>query len=283
MKRGYVDIQEGQVHYVTSGAGAPLFLLHQGPRSSREYWKLQTLLSSHFRCIAPDTLGFGNSDPAPDGIRFEDLARSVVDTMDALGIPKAHVFGWHTGNKIGTALAANWPDRVVRLILCGMTHSLVADRAMRNKGIKTVVSRFKRFDHSLSENELLLEWASAFSSIAAIWWDSRTLSHRNAGMDRFRQIEYQLLDFLQARVSMHDSVRANIDYDLIADMRRLKAPTLVIELCSAGEDKEFGRQGSELMAVIPHGELATLENGGLDSMASDAQRLAPIIVSYLTD
>ena len=82
---------------------------------------------------------------------------------------------------------------------------------------------------------------------------------------------------------MHDSVRANIDYDLIADMRRLKAPTLVIELCSAGEDKEFGRQGSELMAVIPHGELATLENGGLDSMASDAQRLAPIIVSYLTD
>lgn len=281
MKRGYADTASGQVHYETGGIGPPLFLLHQGPRSSREYWRLLPLLAPHFRCIAPDTLGFGNSDPAPTDVQFEDLARSIVQTMDALGIDKANVFGWHTGNKIATALAANWPDRVTRLVLCGMTHSLVIDQAMRNQAIQSVVSRFKKFDRSLSEGALMVEWASAFRELAAIWWDGQALSHDDAGMDRFRHIEHRLLDLVQARTSMYASVRANIGYDLIADMRRLSVATLVIEVCSAEEDARFGRQGPELLKIIPGSALATLENGGLDSMAWDAERLVPIVLDFL--
>ena len=63
VRRGYVDTRHGQVHYRESGKGAPLVLLHATPRSARVYTKLQALLAKRFHVIAPDTLGFGNSDP----------------------------------------------------------------------------------------------------------------------------------------------------------------------------------------------------------------------------
>ena len=40
MKRGYADTPEGQIHFRTDGAGEPVLLLHQSPRSSRMYVKL---------------------------------------------------------------------------------------------------------------------------------------------------------------------------------------------------------------------------------------------------
>lgn len=80
---------------------------------------------------------------------------------------------------------------------------------------------------------------------------------------------------------MPESVRANMAYDLVADLRRIERPTLVIELCTPEEDERYGRQGPELMRLLPGGALATLENGGLDAMARECERLAPIVVRYL--
>jgi pimeloyl-ACP methyl ester carboxylesterase len=281
VKRGYVDTPEGQIHYVTAGHGPPLLLLHQGPRSSRNYWKLLPLLAGRFRCIAPDMLGFGNSDPSRPQIRFEDFARNVTHVMDGLGIAKAHVFGLHTGNKVATALGAAFPDRVVRLVLCGMSHSLIVSQEARAKAIYSIVSDFKRFDASLREDEAMREWANAFNTIARIWWDGENLRRRDSGMDRFRHIEQELVDMLQARHGMYEMVPANMAYDLMADMRRLQAPTLVIEMCSAEEDALHGRQGPALMQIIAKGRLATLENCSSHSVVWDATRLAPLILEHL--
>ena len=281
VKRGYVETPEGQIHYVAGGNGPPLLLLHQGPCSSRNFWKLLPLLTSRYRCIAPDMLGFGNSDPSPPGVRFEDFARNLVHVMDGLGLTKAHVFGLHTGNKIATALGAAFPDRVDRIVLCGLSHSMIASQEARGKAINSIVSNFKQFDSSLSEDEAMREWASAFSSIAKIWWDGENLLRRDAGMDRFLHIEHDLLDMVQARRSMYATVRANIAYDLIDDMRRLQSPTLVIELCSPEEDALHGRQGPTLMQIIPNGRLATLENCSTHSIVWDAGRIAPLIFDHL--
>src|ERR1035437_6590458 len=137
MKRGYADTPEGQIHYMSAGVGEPLLLLHQ-TGSSRQYRKLMPMLAEHYRIYAPDNLGSGNSDPLPANVQIPDLARSMVHFMDFLGIDKAHIFGFHTGNKIATEMAAAWPDRVDRLMLCGKTHSIMAEHEALNAALKAV-------------------------------------------------------------------------------------------------------------------------------------------------
>src|SRR5687767_11966381 len=112
MKRGYASLGAGQVHYVEAGEGAPLLLLHSAPRSSRAYRLLLPRLAPHFRAVAPDLPGCGESDPLDGEVTIERMGDAMVEFLDALGIASAHVFGQHAGNKVAAAMAANHPQRL---------------------------------------------------------------------------------------------------------------------------------------------------------------------------
>ena len=95
MKRGYADTSEGQIYFTEDGDGPAFVLLHPSPQSSRVFWRLMPDLAARYRVIAPDTLGFGRSDPLPDGITMPRLGRSVAELLDTLNVERAHVFGFH--------------------------------------------------------------------------------------------------------------------------------------------------------------------------------------------
>ena len=282
MMRGYADTPEGQIHYRLEGEGMPLLLLHPGPRSSRYYWKLIPLLAPHYRVVAPDTLGFGGSDPAPHGVTMQVLARSMIHLLDALGIERAHVFGLHTGNKIGTALGVDYPERVGKAILCGMTHSILVDRDARNASIFQMVGHFREAPPPDDDAGLMREWASAFGILAGDWWDDSALTQRERGTDRFRHLEHRVIDILEARAGMPASIHANSAFDLVGEMRRLKVPTLIVELASPAEEHLFGRQGPEVQNLIPGSELTTVENTDEYYVEWNANAIAPIILDYLS-
>ena len=63
IKRGFAYVGERRVHFRAAGGGPPVVLLHQSPRSSAELVPLMQVLARHFRVIAPDTPGYGQSDP----------------------------------------------------------------------------------------------------------------------------------------------------------------------------------------------------------------------------
>jgi pimeloyl-ACP methyl ester carboxylesterase len=119
MKKAYADIPAGQMFYWSEGQGAPLLLIHQSSFSSFEYENIIPILAKKFRVIAPDTLGYGYSDPAPLQWGFLDFVRSFVDFLDAVGIKKASIVGHHTGALIAAELGASYPDRVDKLVLSG--------------------------------------------------------------------------------------------------------------------------------------------------------------------
>jgi pimeloyl-ACP methyl ester carboxylesterase len=121
--RGFVSIQEGQVHYRSGGSGAarPLWMVHASPASSVTLVPLMRELARSRRVVAPDTLGNGDSAPpapaAPDIAYYADASLRV---MDALGIDKADLYGSHTGAHIVTEMVLARPDRFGRMILDGI-------------------------------------------------------------------------------------------------------------------------------------------------------------------
>ncbi|MGZ7144859.1 alpha/beta fold hydrolase, partial [Streptococcus pyogenes] len=74
-----------QVHYRRSGQGPALVLLHQSPQSSRELAALMQRWSVHFTLIAPDTPGYGQSDPlGPASLGIADFAEALGEFVDAI-------------------------------------------------------------------------------------------------------------------------------------------------------------------------------------------------------
>ena len=132
----------GAVHTALGGVGAPILFLHPTPLSHAHFAALFPHLTDSYRIIAPDTLGFGDSDPVPTDVTMDALAGAMVALLDAVGVSRAYVYGFHTGNKIGAALAALHPDRVDKVILAGQTHSLIDDKTARDAAIRPFAEKF---------------------------------------------------------------------------------------------------------------------------------------------
>ena len=119
-----VDVGGIRTNYVVAGAGEPLILLHgSGPGvTAFANWRgVIPDLAAQFRCYAPDTLGFGDTD-FPDDIQGFDMDRwmaHLTGFMDALGIERAHFIGNSYRGVLTVALAARHPERVGRIVLMG--------------------------------------------------------------------------------------------------------------------------------------------------------------------
>jgi pimeloyl-ACP methyl ester carboxylesterase len=116
ISRHFVDVAAGagtrRVHYRRAGTGPAVVLVHQSPRSSLEYERLLHDWSDRFTLFAPDTPGFGASDPLPvDRPEVEDYADAMVALMDALGLGTAGAYGFHSGAITLITAAKRHPGR----------------------------------------------------------------------------------------------------------------------------------------------------------------------------
>ncbi len=122
--RHYVRIGSRQIHYRRAGSGIPVVLLHESPRSSLSLVPLIESLAEDFLVIAPDTPGYGLSDPIADphadsAPELQTYAHALLETLDAVGVQRFSLYGTHTGACIAVETALSAPERVARLVLDG--------------------------------------------------------------------------------------------------------------------------------------------------------------------
>jgi pimeloyl-ACP methyl ester carboxylesterase len=94
-------------------------MVHQSPRSSVEYEPLMLKWAEHFTCIAPDTPGFGQSDPLPGKPEIADFANALCETIDALGLGPCAAYGFHSGGIILVTALKRQPQRFRALAVGG--------------------------------------------------------------------------------------------------------------------------------------------------------------------
>ena len=113
----FVDVGDVRLHAVIGGSGPPLLLVHGWPQTWYAWRMLMPALAEHFEVIAVDQRGIGLSDKPRDGYDIGTLASDLVALMDALGHEEFAVYGTDTGMPIAHALAADYPERVERLVV----------------------------------------------------------------------------------------------------------------------------------------------------------------------
>ncbi|MFU8878022.1 MAG: alpha/beta fold hydrolase, partial [Wenzhouxiangellaceae bacterium] len=105
-------------HALEGGHGEPLVLLHGFNADADHFNRVARQLTRHFRILAPDLPGFGDTRPAgPVDYRIEAQAGAVLRWMDAAGIRNCYLGGSSMGGYIACAIAARAPERVRALWL----------------------------------------------------------------------------------------------------------------------------------------------------------------------
>lgn len=124
LRRMYADCRYGQLHLRSAFASTggfdektTLVCLHQSPMSSRVFERFLQLMGSDRSVYAPDTPGFGESDPPPSQPSIADYAAAIGDFIDNLRLRQVDLLGYHTGASIAAELAIARPERVRRVIM----------------------------------------------------------------------------------------------------------------------------------------------------------------------
>lgn len=112
----HVSVAGGSLVVETIGAGPPLILLH-GWTLDRRMWMPQvTALARHYRLIAYDRRGFGQSSASPDLTREPDDLHAVAT---ACGATRFALVGMSQGARVALGFAVRRPAQIAALVLQG--------------------------------------------------------------------------------------------------------------------------------------------------------------------
>lgn len=106
-------------HHIEQGSGEPLILLHGNGEDAGYFVHQMEPFSRHFRVIAVDTRGHGQTPRGEAPFTIRQFAEDLRAFMDTQGIVKASILGFSDGGNIAMVFALKYPERVDRLILNG--------------------------------------------------------------------------------------------------------------------------------------------------------------------
>lgn len=186
------------LHHIEAGSGEALVLLHSGGMCHEE-WKPQLpAFAKHYRALAPDLPGHGMSPMRADRLSIGDCGRGVLDTLDALGIERAHLVGSSMGGATALWLAVHHPDRVAKLVLYRVS--------------------YHKNEHTHGGTREMAD-AGYWRGVGLAGWLAR-IHAPQGGPDAWEQVIGRVADALDPATSDHAHT--------IETLRELRSPTLVV-------------------------------------------------------
>ncbi len=100
-----------------------------------------------FRIVALDMRCHGFSD-RPEECHLDDMANDIAAVMEVLEIEKAYIIGSSLGAEVALSLAANYPEKVIAMILDGAFYDIVGpdskDQIVTEEAIAEHKSKLKK-------------------------------------------------------------------------------------------------------------------------------------------
>lgn len=102
-----------------SSPGAPVLVLSAGLGGLGSFWAPQRAsLQARYRLVTYDHYGTGNNPATlPEQYSLQEMGRELADALTAHGIQRFSLLGHALGGLIGLQLAADYPQRVISLVV----------------------------------------------------------------------------------------------------------------------------------------------------------------------
>ena len=124
-----------------NAGGFPVVMLHGWPESSYCWEGVAEFLDPSLRIIAPDLRGLGDSERTMDMKAYQklELAKDMIEVIDALGIDEFFLVGHDWGGIVAQELTLLIPNRVKKLVL--MNIPVVTNTAGEQEAVQTLIAR----------------------------------------------------------------------------------------------------------------------------------------------
>jgi 2-hydroxymuconate-semialdehyde hydrolase len=230
------------------GSGKPVLLLHGIPTSSRVWDSVGADLAVDCRVIAPDLLGYGESDkPADRDVSMSAQALLVPKLLDALGVDRVILVGHDLGGAVAQRMAVEAPERVAGLVLIDSV-SFDSWPILRMRMLRAIAPPFARrwprawfrwFGLTMRPYVAKGDAREAFAASLAAWSGSR------AGAEAFMR---------NAR-----AMDPRITQDVAARLAELRMPAHVV--WGRRDPFQKVRWAARLRDAIPDATLTVLDGG----------------------
>jgi 3-oxoadipate enol-lactonase len=252
-------IRDIELYYDMMGKGPPVLLIH-GLGSSARDWELQIpAFSQHYRVVAYDVRGHGQSDKPPGPYSLPLYASDAAELMMALEIAPAHVVGISMGGMIAFQLAVSQPELVKSLVIVNSGPELVP--------------------RSVSERLQVVQ---------------RQLVVRLLGMRKMGEIlsqrmfpkpeQEELRRVFVERWAENDpraylaSVRAIVGWSVADRLEEIRCPALIV---AADQDYTPLAVKEACAARMPHAELVVIEDSRHGTTADQPEAFNAAVLAFL--
>ena len=255
------------VHVEQAGSGEPVVLLHGFGASTYSWRKVMPALAERYRVVAIDLNGFGYTQRprSRESYTREGQAKLVLETMDALGIARAHLVGHSYGGGITLYLASRHPERFRSMVLVDSSAPTYAnDRRSRAAALRPLDALFVR-------TVALRPRAIRKALLRSFWDDSK--------------VTPELVRAYFDRVAVEGVGYAF--YGLTApappgppvELEKIEIPTLVV--WGAHDELISPESGRRAAARLPHSEFVLIADCGHLPMEEQPEALLQAILPFL--
>jgi pimeloyl-ACP methyl ester carboxylesterase len=273
VRRGFVDVAHGQMHYRTCGDPSlpALVMFHGSPGSGYSLMPLARHLATHRHVVALDTPGNGDSTPVPqEQPEIADLADAHWQAIEALGFGSVDLYGYHTGAAICTELSIHHHAHIGRIVMDGLS---VFDPTESSALVGSNHAPVIPVDHEGTQ------FARALTMVRDAhlfwpWWDHRAQALRGLGLPSAEYLHGEVLEVLKACGTYCRSYLAALRYSKKSRLPLMRNPVLVTACPS---DQLYGHldKGADL---IPGARRAISPE-----RADDAEAAAQMMLDFLLE
>ena len=238
-RRAYLERADGrQTHYRRAGKGQPLILLHPSPLSSKWLEPVIETVRGSVDAIAPDTPGYGASDPLPEpetgpgaagrrGASGQGLAAYVhwlLDFIRVLGFERVGLYGSATGAQIAVEFARIHPHATRFLVLDNLAHFTDAERE------RMLARYFPDLVPRADGSHLAAAWSMVSGFGQWFPWYERNEEHRIGRPDSLPAdvSRRMLVDHLRAGSGYAHAYRAALFGEDASRVQAVKVPVRII-------------------------------------------------------
>ena len=224
----YVNIGAGQhpqlVHFRRAGAGPPLLMLHASPMSSAALLPFIGVAADYCTVIAPDTPGYGCSDPLPEpGDDLTGYVAALDGFTRRLGLESFGLYGTATGAQIAIEFSKTHADRVDYLILDNAAHFTGEERD------SIVSGYFPDLTPDSTGSHLTRTWSVARDQCVFFPWHQTGPETRLPGGGvNTDVVQHMAMDFLLAGKDYDRAYRAAFANEKIERVQPVTVPTIIM-------------------------------------------------------
>lgn len=223
-----------QAAHRRGGEGPPVVLLHESPRSSAVLLPLAGALAERGLAVfALDTPGFGLSDPLPVARpSAADFADALAETLDAIGLARAPIYGTHTGAAIAMSFGLRFPERATALALDGYPVFTETEKE------ELLASYLAPFRPDWSGAHLAWLWGRVKDQFTFFPWYRRGEAARlPRPLPPLDLLQSVVADYLSAGDGYRGAYASAFRFDALASARAVRVPTTFL---ARSDDLLFG-------------------------------------------